>query len=200
MKHSLGSKTLAVPSPVWLVATYDTESRPNFMTIAWGGICSSQPPCVTVSLRKATYSHAAIVQRKAYTVNIPSRAQVAEADFAGMVSGRDRDKFAECRFTAVRSSVVDAPYIEEVALVLECQLIHTLEVGIHTLFIGEIRDVKADDSVLRNGHTLDLQKVAPVIYDASSRAYFGVGDALGEGWSIGKTIGQRGVTVGEKTE
>jgi len=171
------------------------------MTVAWGGICSSQPPCVTVSVRKATYTHAAIVQREAYTVNIPSSAQAAEADFAGMVSGRERDKFAECRFSAVRSSVVDAPYISEVALVLECRLVQTHEVGIHTMFIGEILDVKADDSVLRDGRTLDIRKVAPIIYDASTRAYFRVGEALGAGWEIGKAIAQRRpVVVGEKTE
>jgi len=201
MKRSLGSKTLAVPSPIWLIATYDANGRPNFMTIAWGGICSSQPPCVTVSLRKATYSHSAIVARKAYTVNIPSSSQVAEADFAGMVSGRDRNKFDECGFTATPSGVVDAPIINEVALVLECKLIQTLEVGIHTMFIGEIVDVKADDAVLRDERTLDMQKVAPILYDASSRSYFGVGDGLGPGWEIGKAIGKRSLIASpEKTE
>ena len=201
MKHSLGARTLAVPSPVWLVATYDADGRPNFMTIAWGGICSSQPPCVTVSLRKATYSHSAIVARKAYTVNIPSSVQVAQADFAGMVSGRDRNKFEECGFTASRSTVVDAPIINEVALTLECRLIQTLEVGIHTMFVGEILDVKAEDRVLRDGRALDMPKVSPILYDASSRSYFGVGNALGPGWELGKAIGQRKpVEVPEKTE
>ncbi len=201
MKQSLGARTLAVPSPVWLVATYDAGGQPNFMTVAWGAICSSQPPCVTVSLREATYSHSAIVARNAYTVNIPSSAQVAEADFAGMVSGRDRNKFGECGFTASRSSVVNAPIINEIALALECRLVQTMKVGIHTMFIGEILDVKADESVLRDGRALDMLKVSPILYDASNRAYFSVGTALGPGWELGKTIGKRKpVEVPEKTE
>jgi flavin reductase (DIM6/NTAB) family NADH-FMN oxidoreductase RutF len=141
-----------------------------------------------------------VVQRKAFTVNIPSRAQVAEADFVGIVSGRERDKFADCGFTAIRSEVVDAPFVGEIALVLECRLVQTHEVGIHTMFIGEILDVKADESVLRDARALDMNKVGPVIYDPSTRSYFAVGDALGPGWELGKAIAQRSVEAGEKSE
>jgi flavin reductase (DIM6/NTAB) family NADH-FMN oxidoreductase RutF len=189
MKKSLGPKTLAAPAPVWLVATYDAQGKPNFMTIAWGGICSSQPPCVTVALRKATYTHSAISARKGYTVNIPGASQAAQADYAGMVSGRDVDKFAACKFNAVRSELVDAPYIDEVALVLECRLIQTTEVGIHTMFVGEIVDVKADQAVLIDGRTLDIERVSPIIYDTARRAYFAIGSRLGTAWEIGKSVG-----------
>jgi flavin reductase (DIM6/NTAB) family NADH-FMN oxidoreductase RutF len=200
MKRSLGPKTLAAPVPVWLVATYDVDGKPNFMTAAWGCICSSQPPCLTVSLRSATYSHSAIVKRQAYTVNVPSSAQVAEADYGGIVSGRDVDKFAACKFNAVRSGAVDAPYIEQALLVLECRLINTLEVGIHTMFIGEIVDVKADESVLIDGRTLDVERLSPIVYDTAQRAYLGIGSRLGSAWQIGKSIGREATGGGEKTE
>ena len=54
MKKSLGAKTLVYPTPVLVICTYDHEGNPNAMTAAWGGICSSSPPCVAISLRKAT--------------------------------------------------------------------------------------------------------------------------------------------------
>ena len=57
MKRSLGAKTLIVPTPTWIVGSYDKHGKPNGMTAAWGGICCSDPPCVAVSLRKATYSY-----------------------------------------------------------------------------------------------------------------------------------------------
>ena len=76
MKKSLGAKTLLFPTPVLLVGTYDPDEKPNLMCAAWGGICCSQPPCVAVSLRKATYSYAAIVERKAFTMGIPSEDQM----------------------------------------------------------------------------------------------------------------------------
>jgi len=98
-----------------------------------------------ISLRKATYSYGNIVERKAFTVNIPSEKYVKEADYFGTVSGRDVDKFKESGLTSVKSELVDAPYIQEFPLVLECKLIRTIEIGLHTQFIGEIMDVKADE-------------------------------------------------------
>ena len=55
MKKSMGAKTIVYPAPVLIVATYDKDGKANAMTAAWGGICCSKPPCVTVSLRKPDY-------------------------------------------------------------------------------------------------------------------------------------------------
>lgn len=189
MKKSIGAKTLAMPCPVWLVGSYDAGGRANFMNAAWGGICCSQPPCVTVSLRRATHSYAAIESRRAFTVSIPSRAQVAEADFGGIASGRDTDKFAACGWTPVKSELVDAPYIGETPLVVECRLLHTLEIGLHTQFVGEIVDIKADESVIGDKGYPDITKVQPIVWDSAHRRYFGLGDCLGTAWEIGKIIG-----------
>lgn len=65
-----------------------------------------------------------------------------------MVSGKTADKFAAAGLTPVKSEVVDAPYIREFPLIAECRLLHTVEIGLHTQFIGEIMDIKADESVL----------------------------------------------------
>lgn len=80
MKKSLGAKTIAHPAPVWVIGTYDSEEKPNVSDVAWGGICCSKPPCVAISLRKATYSHGNIVARKSFTVNVPSEKYLKEAD------------------------------------------------------------------------------------------------------------------------
>ncbi len=186
MKKSLGARTLLFPTPVLMVGTYDGAGKPNLMNAAWGGICCSQPPCVAVSLRKATYSWAAIVGRKAFTVGIASEARMVEADYVGMASGRDVDKFAATGLTTVRSDLVDAPYAAEFPVVLECRLLHTVEIGLHTQFIGEIIDVKADTAVLgEDGHP-DILKIKPLIYDTAHKGYHGVGPLLGRAFSVGK--------------
>ncbi len=192
MKQSVGAKTLAMPTPVWLVGTYDADGKPNIMTIAWGGICCSTPPCVTVSLRKATHSYAAIVERRAFTVSIPTEGQAAQADYVGTVSGRDVDKFAACGWTPVRSELVDAPYVGEAPLVVECRLLHTLEIGLHTQFVGEIVDVKADPAVIGAKGYPDITKVKPLAWDPAHRGYYGMGEFLGMAWAIGKKIGGEG--------
>lgn len=188
MKKSLGKKTMVYPTPVWVVGTYDREGKPNVMTIAWGGICCSQPPCVAISLRKATYSYGNIMERKAFTLNVPSENHAREADYFGLVSGRNEDKFAASGFTAVKSELVDAPYVEEFPLILECKVIHVTEIGLHTQFIGEILDVKADQSVLSEKGVPDIEKVKPVIFSPEARRYHKIGDYLGEAFSIGKSI------------
>jgi flavin reductase (DIM6/NTAB) family NADH-FMN oxidoreductase RutF len=186
MKKSLGAKTLVYPLPVWVVGTYDKESKPNVATIAWGGICCSDPPCVAISLRKATYSYGNIVERKAFTVNVPSEKYVAEVDYFGTVSGRNVDKFAESGLTSVKSDLVDAPYVKEFPLILECKLIHTIEIGLHTQFIGQIMDVKADELVLGEKGITEIEKLKPVIFAVDNGGYYGVGKSIGKAYSIGK--------------
>jgi len=144
MKKSIGINTLAYPNPVWCVGSYDAEGKPNIMTIAWGGICCSKPAAVTISLRKATYTYGCIIKRGAYTINVPSIKYMAEADYFGIASGTKTDKFEDTGLTPVRSDMVDAPYVDKFPLILECKVIHTHEIGLHTQYIGEIMDIKAD--------------------------------------------------------
>jgi flavin reductase (DIM6/NTAB) family NADH-FMN oxidoreductase RutF len=188
MKISIGAITMALPTPTWFVRTYDSEGKPNVMTAAWGGICCSNPPCVGFSLREATYSYGAIVERKAFTVNIPSEAHTAEADFFGIASGRNVDKFAVSGLTPVKSDLVDAPYVKEFPLVLECELLNTNEIGLHTHFVGKILDVKADEAVLAENGFPDIEKVKPIIFSPFVHTYHGVGKLLGRAFSIGADL------------
>jgi flavin reductase (DIM6/NTAB) family NADH-FMN oxidoreductase RutF len=186
MKKSLGAKTFLFPAPVLLVGTYDQEGKPNLMTAAWAGICCSNPPCVAVSLRKATYSYSAMVERKAFTISIPSETQIKEADYIGIVSGREVSKFIETGLSATKSELVDAPYPAELPLILECRLRHTLILGLHTLFVGEIVDVKADTSILGDDGLPEILKIKPLVFDTAHRNYYGIGPYLGQAFSVGK--------------
>jgi len=186
MKTSLGAKPLLYPTPVLVVGTYDKAGKANAMVCAWGGVCCSTPPCVAVALRKATYSYASILERQAFTVSIPSERYVKEADYFGLVSGREEDKFAATGLTPVRSSLVDAPYVGEFPMVIECRLLDSVEIGLHTEFIGEILDVKVDATALdRNGNP-DLARLQPMVYAPGSRAYHAVGAVVGQAFAVGR--------------
>jgi flavin reductase (DIM6/NTAB) family NADH-FMN oxidoreductase RutF len=188
MKKSLGAKMILYPTPILVVGTYDAQGEPNLMTAAWGGLCCSVPPCVAVSLRKATYSYANIIARKGFTISIPSEAYVRDVDFLGVASGKHEDKFEVTGLTPVKSDVVDAPYVAEFPLVLECRLMRTMELGLHTLFIGEIMDVKIDDAVLDANGVPDLSKLKPLCYAPESHTYHGMGPSLGTAFSVGKNL------------
>jgi flavin reductase (DIM6/NTAB) family NADH-FMN oxidoreductase RutF len=186
MKESLGPKTLLYPTPVLVIGTYDTAGKANIMTASWAGICCSQPPCLAVSLRKATYTYGNIVARKAFTVSIPSESHLKQADYAGLVSGSATDKFAAAKLTEVRSALVDAPYVGEFPVVIECRLLHTFELGLHTQFVGEILDVKADKSVLGPGGRVDIAKLKPLVFAPDTQTYHGIGPHLGQAFSVGE--------------
>lgn len=187
MKKSIGAKTIAYPTPVFIVGTYDKSGKPNAMNVAWGGISSSSPPCVSISVREATYTHGNIVDKKAFTVNIPSQKYIKEADYFGIASGKNEDKFAATGLTPVKSELVDAPYIEEFPLTLECKLVNITELGLHTHFTGEIIDVKVDENLLDDENP-DIEQIKPFLYDPSSRMYYGIGKALGKAFSVGRDI------------
>ena len=188
MKRSLGARALVFTTPVWVIATYDDKGRPNAMTASWAGVCCSQPPCVAVSLRKHRYTYDAVMARRAFTVNVPSAAHVREADFLGIASGRNVDKFAAAGLTAVASELVDAPLVAEFPLSLECRVLHVVEIGSHTQFIGEILDVKADEAVLDETGLPAIAKVDPFMYVPEVRSYNGVGRLLGKAYTLGREL------------
>lgn len=184
-KKSLGARAVAMPLPVWVIGSYNQDRSANFMTAAWCGQCSSEPPCVAVSLRPSRLSHENILRQQAFTVNIAAQEQFELVDFFGLVSGRSVDKLRAAGLTILRSGLVPAPYIAEFPLNLECRLLKSVEIGSHTQFIGEIVDVKAGMSVLDAEGRPDMAKLAPLFCSPADRGYYGLGARLGNAYSAG---------------
>jgi flavin reductase (DIM6/NTAB) family NADH-FMN oxidoreductase RutF len=191
MKLSLPAKTILLPSPVLIIGTYGSGGEPNIMNAAWGGIASSNPPCISVSLREATLSYHNIKQTEAFTVNIPSEQYVKEADFVGIVSGREYNKFDAAHLTPEKSKLVNAPIVKEFPYALECRLIKQIELGSHTMFVGEIVGMVADREVLNPNHFPDIEKVRPMLWGSfGSMAYYNIGQKLGDAFSVGNELQQ----------
>ena len=188
MKKDIGAKTLLFPTPVLVVATYDSAGKPNAMTAAWGGICCSEPPCVTVSVRKSRLTYDNLMETKAYTVNIPGKDHMREADYFGISSGKDEDKFAVAKLTPVKSEYVNAPYINEFPLNLECKVIQIMDLGAHTQFIGEVVNVKIDETIAEDEKTPLIEQIRPLIFAPSGGRYYTVGEEVGKAFSAGKAI------------
>ena len=188
MKKSLGARTLVYPAPVFVIGSYDVHGKPDLMTASWGGICSSNPPCIAVSIRKSRMTYENIVERKAFTVSIPSEIHRKEVDFFGLVSGRSVDKFSATNLTPVKGQLVDAPYAKEFPMVLECKLLDTNAIGSHFQFVGEIIDVKLDEEFFEDEKTVNIEKLRPLLYSPANGKYYGLGKELGKIYSIGKDL------------
>lgn len=187
-KVSLSAKGVCI-TPVWVIGTYDKAGKPNASTAAWVGMCCSSPQAVAVSFRKATLAHENILERKAFTVCIPSEDHCKETDYFGSVSGRKFDKFAVTGLTPVRSELVDAPYVHEFPFIIECKLLQHIELGLHTQFIGEIIDVKVDPAMLGENGVPAIDRIRPLFFAPGGGFYYGAGLQVGKAYSIGKSIG-----------
>jgi flavin reductase (DIM6/NTAB) family NADH-FMN oxidoreductase RutF len=187
-KKSLGASSLLFPTPALVIGTYDKNGKANAMTAAWCGISCSDPPCVSVSLRKATYTYENVMGLRAFTVNVPSEEMVEKVDYFAMTSGKNIDKFAATGLTPVRSKLVDAPYVEECPLILECQMVQAQELGSHTQFIGEIKDVKVSEELEVRSKEGLINLIRPLLYAHDDHCYY----------SIGKRVAKVGISLGAR--
>jgi flavin reductase (DIM6/NTAB) family NADH-FMN oxidoreductase RutF len=189
-KIALKPATVLHPHPVLLVGTFGEDGRPNLMNAAWGGICCGEPPCVAVSLREATLTYHNILLNQAFTVGIPSRKHVKIADYVGLVSGRDHDKFRDTSLTPTRSEQVNAPLAAELPFSLECQLLQHHCLGLHTIFIGQIVGIQADEDVLGPRGLPDIEKTQAILWGGfGNNHYFAVGEKLARAFSVGRESG-----------
>jgi len=156
------------------------------MTIAWIGMVSSTPPTVGISMTKSRYSLELIESSKEFTVNIPSAEDFKEVDYCGIVSGRKHDKFDETSFTPLASSKVKVPIIKECPYNMECVVTQTITLGDYVLILGEVVETHIDEDKISNEankEKIDITKVNPLVYCATVREYWGLGEKLGLAFS-----------------
>jgi flavin reductase (DIM6/NTAB) family NADH-FMN oxidoreductase RutF len=170
---------------VCIVGSYDKQGKANMAAIAWAGIVNSEPPSVGIAVRPSRYSHACISESGAFTIGLPTEKYIKEADYFGVSSGRDADKLAVTGLTALAGKFVNAPYIDEFPYVMECEVTHSLELGSHTLFVGEIKDIRVDSALLDGKGRVDWEKDGFLCYDMSANTYRLTGAAVGKAFSVG---------------
>jgi flavin reductase (DIM6/NTAB) family NADH-FMN oxidoreductase RutF len=180
-KTKLGPNTIMFPYPTVLVGAM-VNGKPNFMTASWVGIACSNPPAISVAIRPERYTYKGVIEHNTFSINVPGSNLAKATDFCGIYSGRDNDKTS--LFHIFYGKLENVPLIEECPLNLECKVIHTIEIGTHTLFIGEIMETHANDDCLTNGKP-DIKKIDPIIYATGTRQYHKIGDEIGRAFKIG---------------
>jgi flavin reductase (DIM6/NTAB) family NADH-FMN oxidoreductase RutF len=90
--------------------------------------------------------------------------------------------------TPIKSEVVNAPYVKEFPLILECKVLHIFELGLHTQFVGEIIDLKCEEALLGKSGAPDPAKVKPVVFAPGDSKYYGLGESIGGAYTIGKEL------------
>ena len=182
-KITMGSQTWVYPTPVFLVGS-NVNDKPNFMTVAWSGIANSQPPMISIALLHKRYTLIGIRQNLTFSVNIPSTDLIKETDYCGTVSGSKTNKVDVCQFDVFYGKLNNAPLIKQCPVNLECKVVHTLDLGSHTLVIGSIEETHVSESCLTDGKP-DILKIKPFIYEDPARRYSACGQVVAKAFSIG---------------
>jgi len=189
-KIVMGPQTLVYPMPALLVGV-NIDDKPNFMTVAWGGIANGEPPMISVAIRHTRHSLKGIRQKETFSVNIPSADMVREADYCGIASGSKVDKAEACRFKVFYGKLGDAPLIEQCPVNLECKVVHILDLGSHALVIGRIEETHVSQSCLTDGKP-DVNKIQPITYVTSpDTRYQALGEVLAKAFSAGRELKPR---------
>lgn len=163
----LSPRTSLYPQPAIVVSSageVDGARRENLVTLAWAGIVCSEPPALTIAIRKSRFSHRLISSTGEFVVHVARADQVWAVDLCGNVSGADTDKWSLAGLTKAPASVVAVPIVSEFPVALECRVRHTYEAGTHDVFLGEIVAVQADEAVLDDKGKIDLRKLDPLAY------------------------------------
>ncbi len=190
MKTTFGPKKIMFPCPTTLVVT-GTMEEANIVTIAWVSLLTSLPPTLGISVGQKGFSGEAIKKNKNFTVNIATVGIMTEADFCGITSGKDIDKFAESGLTKMPSKFVESPIIKECPLNLECKLVNWSIVGRTNHFVGEILETHIDTDKLKDIKeygSIDIEAFDPLIYIGGVREYRRVGEKVGDAYQIGKSM------------
>ena len=173
------------PLPAVMVSVTDGNGNDNIITIAWAGTVCTNPPMVSISVRKSRYSYEMLKNTGEFVINLTTEKLAFATDYCGVKSGRDVDKFREMKLTRGKASFVKAPLIEEAPVNIECRVTSVQELGSHVLFLADVLAVHADEAYMDENGKFDLQKANPLVY--SHGEYFAVGKKLGKfGYSVKK--------------
>jgi len=172
------------PMPVVLVGAL-VNGKANYMAVAWFSQVSAEPPMIAVALNRSRWTVEGVVENKSFSINVPGRSLVDEADYCGLVSGEKHDKSS--LFSTFYGDLKTAPMIEECPLCFECSLANSLDLPSHTIFVGKVAAVYADQHYVKGGK-LDLRKMEPFVLDSPGRSYMGLGSDIAKAWSAGKKL------------
>lgn len=174
------------PLPAVLVSCGSMQDgKINLITVAWTGTVCTNPPKLYISVRPERHSYDMIRNSGEFVVNLTTRSMTRATDYCGVKSGRDVDKWKECRLTPIAADTVSCPMVEQAPVNIECKVDQVLELGSHHMFIADVTAVHVDEDLLDEKGTFHLEKAGLMTY--SHGRYFDLGKELGSfGYSIRK--------------
>ncbi|MEG2156391.1 MAG: flavin reductase family protein [Bacteroidaceae bacterium] len=186
MKQNWKPGTMIYPLPAVLVTCGSTPTDFNVFTVAWTGTICTNPPMCYISIRPERHSYSIIKEHMEFCINLTTESMAQATDWCGVRSGKDLDKFKEMHLKTDKASIISCPVLADSPLSIECRVKEIIKLGSHDMFLADVVNVLADESLL-NPITgkFELDRAHPLVY--LHGAYYGLGQIIGQfGWSVKK--------------
>ena len=193
-KQTWQGGNMLYPLPAVMVSCANAAGEKDIVTVAWAGTVCTNPPMLSISLRPERHSYHIVRESGEFVVNLVTARLQRACDWCGVRSGRDYDKWAECRLTPAPATTLElAPAIEESPVSIECRVRDVLELGSHHLFLADVTAVQVEDALLDDRGRLDLARAVLTAY--SHGEYFELGRRIG---SFGCSVRKRPAKGGRR--
>ncbi len=184
-KEFFPAGNMLYPIPAVMVSCAGKETAPNIITLAWAGTVCSNPPMVSISIRKERYSYDIIKNCGEFVINLVTEELTYAADYCGVRSGREIDKFSQMKLTPVMGKLTMAPMIAEAPVNIECRVKDIIPLGSHDMFLGEVISVAVDPRYMDEKGKFHLNQSGLIVF--SHGEYYGLGKYIGKfGYSVQK--------------
>ena len=181
MKQNIGQKVALYPTPATVVGTIDAEGKINFMLLAHIGIVSHSK--ILISMHSVHQSDKAIQATKKFSINMIDESFVAQADYAGTVSGAKVDKSGLFEYHLGEAGT---PVIEKSPLVMECEVIDTYVIDGFNNYICNILNTYVEEELIDEKGKPDYEKLKPVLFEMPTYKYLRTGKVIGDCVKMGK--------------
>lgn len=179
-RKNFGAKPYLFPQPVLIIGTYDENGKANAMNAAWGGIVGADEIMIDLSHHKTTEN---LMKTKALTVSAADAEHMVACDYVGIVSGStEPNKMEKAGFTTTKSEFVNAPIINGLPVMLECELVDVID---GSKYLGRIKNVSVDERVLGEDGEISLDLFLPITYDTVHHGYYRLGERVGNAFQDG---------------
>lgn len=136
------------PVPAVMISSRNKEGLDNIFTVSWVNTICTRPPMLSISIRPERLSYEYIKESMEFIVNIPSTKLTYETDFCGVKTGKKVNKIKELNLKMKEGTHVNAAYIEDCPVSIECKVRNILPLGSHDLFIADVVASHVDENLL----------------------------------------------------
>lgn len=183
MKKQIKTTEAIFPMPVLLISTFNEDGSVDVMNAAWGTMLDRDMVALNLTETHTTVKN--IKARKGFVVHIADTKHVVEADWFGCVHGAtEPDKFKKSGLTYEKSTLVDAPIINELPIAMECEFVEYQNDATGLGVIGKVLRTSVEEANLMDGK-VNIDSLEAIAFDPYTHGYYKVVGRVGDAFKDG---------------